>query len=67
LYPLPINNETCTKLYRVFKLDTKTKTNDNISRDQQNTQLIITINIFTDCYNLQNLSCGFGVPDVAAS
>jgi hypothetical protein len=57
----------CRKLFRAFRLDRKTKINGNISRCLENIQPTVTTNIFTKRCNHQNLSYGFGAPDVATN
>jgi len=61
------NTKNCKKLYRVYKLGRKTKTNGNTFGEQQNTQQRTTTNTFTRKYSPQNLSYGFGIPNAATS
>jgi hypothetical protein len=61
------NTMNCRKLFRAFRLDRKTKINGNISRCLENIQPTVTTNIFTKRCNHQNLSYGFGAPDVATN
>jgi hypothetical protein len=61
------NTKNCRKLYRVFKLDRKTKINGNISGGAKHTHPKITTSTSTKRYNHQNLSYGFGALDAATN